>query len=169
MESFSGVVAEHREALTALALRRCRGSADAEDLVQDTFERALRAWAHQPPGTNARAWLVTILNRLHIDRCRRARRAPFIYLERPPPRAIEPSTRPIWEAVSARQHRRAMACLDDQLRRVYELYAVEHKTYRDIGRLLGIPPATVGTRLMRARRTLRKVLVAELGAHGDGG
>src|SRR5260370_29578664 len=57
--------------------RRLVGSREeAEDLVQDTYARAFRAWQQYQPGTNLRAWLFRILTNLNIDRGRRAHRAP---------------------------------------------------------------------------------------------
>src|SRR5437879_6515160 len=57
--------------------RRLVGSRDeAEDLVQQTYERAFRAWKQFTPGTNLRAWLLRILTNLNIDRGRRQQRAP---------------------------------------------------------------------------------------------
>src|ERR1051326_7421920 len=49
---------------------------DADDLVQDTYARALRSWRQYTPGTNLRAWLLRILTNLNIDRGRRQQRAP---------------------------------------------------------------------------------------------
>src|SRR5437899_904970 len=57
--------------------RRLTGSREeAEDLVQDTYARAFRAWQQYTPGTNLRAWLLRILTNLNIDRGRRAQRSP---------------------------------------------------------------------------------------------
>src|SRR3954463_8559621 len=57
--------------------RRLTGSREeAEDLVQQTYERAFRAWRQYTPGTNLRAWLLRILTNLNIDRGRRAQRTP---------------------------------------------------------------------------------------------
>src|SRR4029077_20639797 len=57
--------------------RRLVGSREeAEDLVQDTYARAFRAWQQYQPGTNLRAWLFRILTNLNIDRGRRVQRAP---------------------------------------------------------------------------------------------
>src|SRR5258706_16484293 len=57
--------------------RRLVGSRDeAEDLVQQTYERAFRAWQSYTPGTNMRAWLLRILTNLNIDRGRRDQRTP---------------------------------------------------------------------------------------------
>ena len=57
--------------------RRLVGSRDdAEDLVQQTYERAFRSWRQYTPGTNLRAWLLRILTNLNIDRGRRVQRTP---------------------------------------------------------------------------------------------
>ena len=57
--------------------RRLVGSREeAEDLVQQTYERAFRSWRQFTPGTNLRAWLLRILTNLNIDRGRRQQRSP---------------------------------------------------------------------------------------------
>src|SRR6476659_1663179 len=57
--------------------RRLAGSREeAEDLVQQTYERAFRSWRSFTPGTNLRAWLLRILTNLNIDRARRDQRRP---------------------------------------------------------------------------------------------
>src|SRR6516165_5052381 len=57
--------------------RRLVGSREeAEDLVQQTYERAFRSWRQFTPGTNLRAWLLRILTNLNIDRGRRVQRSP---------------------------------------------------------------------------------------------
>src|SRR3954451_945784 len=57
--------------------RRLAGSREeAEDLVQQTYERAFRSWRQYTPGTNLRAWLLRILTNLNIDRGRRVQRTP---------------------------------------------------------------------------------------------
>src|SRR5579884_3777665 len=57
--------------------RRLAGSREeAEDLVQQTYERAFRSWRQYTPGTNLRAWLLRILTNLNIDRGRRQQRSP---------------------------------------------------------------------------------------------
>src|SRR5436190_17931015 len=57
--------------------RRLAGSREeADDLVQQTYERAFRSWRQYTPGTNLRAWLLRILTNLNIDRGRRQQRTP---------------------------------------------------------------------------------------------
>jgi RNA polymerase sigma-70 factor (ECF subfamily) len=66
----------HADVLYRLAIRLARNPADAEDLVQETFARALRAWGGFAGGTDLRAWLLRILRNTHLDRERHARRHP---------------------------------------------------------------------------------------------
>ena len=160
---FEDAVRAHELDLTLLAEQLGSGKADARDLVQDTFERALRAWDRLPADSNVRGWLVTILHNLFIDRCRRAGRAPTTpiqdELQAPPPVDAAP---PAWADVTPEQLRAALSELDGEFRRAYELHALEGWSYRRIADELGIPMNTVGTRLLRARRKLRAILLRTL-------
>ncbi len=66
----------HADALYRLALHLARDPSDAQDLVQETFTRALRAWGGFAGGTDLRAWLLRILRNTFLDRERHARRHP---------------------------------------------------------------------------------------------
>lgn len=66
----------HADVLYHLAFHLARNRADAEDLVQETFARALRAWGGFAGGTDLRAWLLRILRNTHLDHERHARRHP---------------------------------------------------------------------------------------------
>ncbi len=104
-------LAEHRaRASRALAAMLCRNADECEDLVQDTFERALRhlAGAHEPV-RNTRAWLVAILRNVFIDRVRaeRATTADVDDCEAP-----EPDPQPAWADVSLGDVRAACEALD---------------------------------------------------------
>src|SRR6202162_2024978 len=59
-----------------VARRLVNSREEAEDLVQQTYERAFRAWQQYQPGTNLRAWVLRILTNLNIDRGRRVQRSP---------------------------------------------------------------------------------------------
>ncbi len=157
---FAAAAREHAEFLRGLARRLCRDDAEASDLVQDTFERALRAWSTLPAGANVRAWLVTIQHNLFIDRCRRRKSRGTVQsiedvqlvAEVPPPPAA-------WQQISAEQVQAAMANLPAEFRQVYALHSAG-KSYDELARELGIPKNTVGTRLLRARKKLRELLMA---------
>jgi RNA polymerase sigma-70 factor (ECF subfamily) len=143
---------EHEAALTRLARRLCRNAADADDLVQDTFERALRAWDRYADRGNVKAWLAAILHNRFIDRCRTNR--PHVPLPDLPAPDDEP---PAWTTVSDDTLAAVLAELDPVFRRVFELRVAGH-SYDRIARELGIPKATVGTRLVRARKRLKALL-----------
>jgi RNA polymerase sigma-70 factor, ECF subfamily len=169
---FDEAVRVHEPTLTRLAERLCRSHADARDLVQDTYERALRAWDRLPEDSNVRAWLVTILHNLFLDRCRRARRNPRMdeagparALDVPSPETTAPQP---WAEVTADQVRAAVSELDVEFRRAYEMYALEGRSYRQIADELGIPTNTVGTRLLRARMKLKRILLHHIEAGGRG-
>jgi RNA polymerase sigma-70 factor (ECF subfamily) len=148
--------------LKVVALRLCGNPADAADLVQDAFEKAYRNYDKLAPGTNPRAWAVTILHNLFIDRCRRsAREGKKVDVEDVPLAAPdeERGPEPAWASLGAEDLRRALDALDADFRDVYRLHALENRSYKEISATLGIPTATVGTRLLRARDKLKKLLV----------
>jgi RNA polymerase sigma-70 factor (ECF subfamily) len=160
---FTEAVREHEAMLTAIARRLCGNDADAADLVHDTYERALRAWQRYSDRGNLRSWLVAILNNLFIDRCRKHRRTPRTEtLDEIEIAAPEPAAAPAWAGVTAQQIDDALATLGPEFRRVYELH-VGGRSYDEIAAELRIAKPTVGTRLIRARKKLREVLLRGLG------
>jgi RNA polymerase sigma-70 factor (ECF subfamily) len=145
--------------LFARALGLARSHEDARDLVQDTFERALARRDQFVPGSSVRAWLLHIMRNLFIDRWRRrmreqAKGEPFGELPAPEPEAPPPA----WEDLEGEQIVGALVALEPPFREVMELRLVARRSYREISVALGIPTATVGTRLRRARNKLRDVL-----------
>lgn len=157
------LVQEHEGALGAIALKLCRNRADASDLVQDTFERALRAVARGADHVNPRSWLVTILNNLFVDRCRRQARErriemPIDQLGDVLPQAVH-EVAPAWAAVTIEHLEEALGEVREEFRVAYRMHALDGRSYKEIARALQIPPSTVGTRIARARRQLRELLV----------
>jgi RNA polymerase sigma-70 factor, ECF subfamily len=159
---FDRFVAELEPHLRMVATRLCGNAADAADLVQDAFEKAYRNYDKLAPGTNPRAWAVTILHNLFIDRCRRNQRegkkvdVEDVPLAAPPEREAEPA----WADLGPDDLRRALDALEPSFRDIYRLHALENRSYKEISAELGVPMATVGTRLLRAREKLRKLLGA---------
>jgi RNA polymerase sigma-70 factor (ECF subfamily) len=151
---------DHGAALRGFALKLCKSASDADDLVQDTLARALPALPSLQPGTNARAWLLSILHNLFIDRCRRgvreADRVSAQSVEHLLP-APEPSPEPAWARLGTADVDRALDQLDTGFRDVYRLHA-RGQSYDQIASALSIPRATVGTRLLRARKKLKALL-----------
>jgi RNA polymerase sigma-70 factor (ECF subfamily) len=162
-EGSSRILAEQLPVLRAVARNLVREAAEVEDLVQDVYERALRSVDRVDLGANPRGWMVTILHNLHIDRCRqRARMQPHVPCDDVVIALPEDREPPIWSAITLDDVRRAAADLPDELRDVYRMFALDGRSYVEIAEALGIPKATVGTRLSRARGRLKQLLTAEL-------
>jgi len=153
-------------ALKRLAVRLCENSVDAHDLLQDTFERAVRQGI-SPEVRSTCAWLATIMHNLFVDRCRAAARHPnheefeeshsnVTQLE---PDAPEPA----WARITVEDIHEALEQVEQMYRDVYRMHTFEHLSYEQIAEQLAIQRITVGTRLNRARKRLREVLVKRFG------
>jgi RNA polymerase sigma-70 factor, ECF subfamily len=154
------MAARYEALLYSRAIRLVKSPQDAWDLVQDTFEHALRGFSRFQPGTNLRVWLMTIMHHLFVDRCRRMARepnpTPIEAHEIPCP---EPNAPLPWETITDEQIAAALADLESPFREVYELRLFGNCSYDEIALRLTIPRSTVGTRLMRARQKLKKTLL----------
>jgi RNA polymerase sigma-70 factor (ECF subfamily) len=149
--------------LLTIARALCRDPAAADDLVQDTLERALRSIENLDLAHNPRSWLTAILYNLHIDRCRqRARAQAHVPCDDLPLIAPDPDV-PRWSRLTVDDVLRAAEQLPDELRAVYLLFAFERRSYLEISAALRIPKSTVGTRVLRARAHLKRLLFADLG------
>lgn len=154
------MVSRYEGVLYARAMRLVRSRSDALDLLQDTYERALRGQASFQPGTNLRHWLMTIMYNLFLDRCRRLAREPrSLCIDEHEIASPEPDAPAPWETISDEQIHAALADLEHPFREVYELRLLGNCSYDEIADRLTIPRSTVGTRLMRARRKLRETLL----------
>jgi RNA polymerase sigma-70 factor, ECF subfamily len=158
--------------------RRLTGSREeAEDLVQETYARAFRAWRSFEPGTNLRAWLFRILTNLNIDRGRKIQRTPdtqpleesdyFLYnkLEETTPDG-SPDERRVVERLSQNDAVSALADLPHDFRDVVLLVDLADFTYSDAAQILDIPIGTVMSRLHRGRRMLKGALAETAGEDG---
>jgi RNA polymerase sigma-70 factor (ECF subfamily) len=150
--------------------RRLAGSREeAEDLVQETYARAFRAWRSFEPGTNLRAWLFRILTNLNIDRGRKIQRSPdtqpleendyFLYnkLEEATTDGNRDESRVV-ERLSQNDAVTALADLPHDFRDVVLLVDLADFTYSDAAQILDIPIGTVMSRLHRGRRILKRSL-----------
>lgn len=154
---------EFLEPLYAAALRLTRNPADAEDLVQDTFVKALRFSNRFEEGTNLKAWLYTILLNTWRNRRRDQARAPVDadspHVEEAVAGAGGPSGFDTPEQLLLRSTlrddlRAALDSLPDAFREAVWLRDVEQFTYAEIAEMLGIPIGTVMSRISRGRRLL---------------
>ena len=132
----------------------------ADDLVQDTLERALASWHLRRTEGNVRSWLYTILHNRFLSEQHRTKR-----------RGLHDSLNDQMDVPgidggqdSALEHRdliRGFSLLPEEQRSVLLLIAVEDLSYEDSARVLGVPIGTVMSRLSRGRERLRQLM------HGD--
>jgi RNA polymerase sigma-70 factor (ECF subfamily) len=155
-------VAAERPYLLALARRLALSPLDAHDLVQDTIVKALPALGKVTTGSHLRAWLLTILRRMHVDRLRRVAREPeTISIEDALDRLVaDAPVSEVADASSADDIWSALREIPMSFREVLVLHELEGRSYREVAHTLDLPLATVGTRLRRARLKLRQVIVA---------
>nr|WP_216668971.1 sigma-70 family RNA polymerase sigma factor [Paraburkholderia xenovorans] len=128
----------------------------ADDLVQDTAERAFARWAAFRPDSNLRAWLLTILRHLYIDQLR-GRREIAVDDESAPWRNLEAPQGEV-DGLVLRDLQRALYCLPVEQREVLLLVCVEELSYQEASSALGVPIGTVMSRLSRAREHMRALL-----------
>ena len=143
-------------ALRRYAYALTRDHADADDLVQDTLERALSRWYLRRPGGELRAWLFTILRNLYINylrRCRRQGTAVELDEARMPTTAARQET-----ALEVHDVLAAVDQLPEEQKSLLLLVGVEDFSYDDAARILGMPIGTVMSRLARARQKLRSIV-----------
>jgi RNA polymerase sigma-70 factor (ECF subfamily) len=159
---FDDEVLPHLDLLYRVALRLSGDPATAEDLVQDAVLKALRAWSSFRPGSNVRAWLVTILRNEFINNWRRARRAPQQVDGDALPELADhhdpdPEGRFFAELVDE-EVTAALDALPDEFRDVVVLSDLEGLPYAEVAEALSIPVGTVKSRLFRGRRILQGLL-----------
>jgi RNA polymerase sigma factor (sigma-70 family) len=135
-------------------------SNDAEDLVQETYLKALRSYASFQPGTNFRAWMFKILRNTFLNSCSTLDRRMTVATESEEdfPVSSASSASPeslLIERSSAEACREAIEQLPVIFREVILLCDVEDASYREISEILAIPVGTVMSRLSRARRAVR--------------
>jgi len=173
-QRFAQLVRANEAVMLAAARRLCRSHYDPNDLVQDALERAFKSYGKLPPGANERAWMLTILTNLFIDRTRKRKSEPHAEqidegAVASPVRtdaALDAEPPEVWSTVTSEQLHDAIGQLSDKLQTVYRMHALEGHDYIYIAEQLQIPKATVGTRLLQARKKLRELLDVSLQARG---
>jgi RNA polymerase sigma-70 factor (ECF subfamily) len=142
---------------------------DAEDLVQETYLKALRSFASFQPGTNFRAWMFRILKNTFLSSRSTLERRMTVATESEEDFPVLPATSATPESLLIeRSGIDAVRCAIEELpvifREVILLCDVEDASYREIAEILSIPIGTVMSRLARARKVVRESLRSTPGA-----
>jgi len=154
-------LAELRALVFRTALVLTHNRADAEDLVQIAFVRALNRTGSFDAETNWPAWLKTVIRNLAVDLARRNQRwrsSELVESSHPSPAADTTSDEP-WAEVTPEQLQAAVDSIEAHYQAVYRLHHLEGASYAQMSEQLNIPVRTVGTRLHRARGRIRDSLV----------
>lgn len=180
---FEQQVLEHVDMLYAVALRLTRNPADAEDLTQNTFVKALRFHDKFKEGTYIKAWLLTILRNTFINEYRRKTRRPVeVELSGfeaapesfPDPEIfIEPRENNVDELLELLDDpvRNALESLPPDFRNAVIMADLQDMSYKEIADIMGCPLGTVMSRLFRGRKLLRDALgdyAKQRGVQGNG-
>jgi RNA polymerase sigma-70 factor (ECF subfamily) len=168
---FEGEVLPHLPTLRRAALRLVREQAAAEDLVQHALLRACRFWHLYRPGTNVRAWLMTILRHCFISDYRKTRRAPVMTELHDSTHAARDAQHLLAEAegetgLMDQTVLQAIEELRPEYRQALLLSDLEGLSLVEISRRVGIPVGTAKSRIFRARRQARAKLRSHAHAMG---
>ena len=160
------------DGLYGAALRMTRNPSDAEDLVQETYLKAYRAFHSFQEGTNLKAWLYRILTNTYINTYRAKKRRPDetdleevedLYLYRrlgglEGATAGRSAEDELLDHLTDSEVKDALEALPEQFRMAVLLADVEGFAYKEIAEILDIPIGTVMSRLHRGRKAMQKQL-----------
>lgn len=151
------------------ALSLTRETAEAEDLVQETYLRAFRSWRTFQPGSDARRWLFTICRNAFLRQRERQRREVAVEDEGDPDGSAafllhanmrnDGSDRILSRVDLAPALNSALADLPEPFKSTVILVDVEDQSYEEASEILGVPIGTVRSRLFRGRRQLQEKLI----------
>jgi RNA polymerase sigma-70 factor (ECF subfamily) len=170
--AFADQAMEYMGSLYSAALRMTRNPSDAEDLVQETYLKAYRAFGSFQEGTNLKAWLYRILTNTFINSYRARRRRPeqtelddvedlYLYRRLGGLEAVSAgrsAEEEVLEHFTESEVKEAVESLPEQFRMAVLLADVEGFSYKEIAEILDVPIGTVMSRLHRGRRALQKAL-----------
>jgi RNA polymerase sigma-70 factor (ECF subfamily) len=163
--SFSEAAIEHLDALYGFAVTLTRNPTESEDLVQETYLRAVRAFGQLMPDSNLKGWLFAIMRNVWLNQLRHSRSGPqFIELDAEEEKMDFPDasgTDPLsiyLRKIERREVRAAIESLPLLHREIILLRDIEGFSYQQIATILGCPAGTVMSRLGRAREKLRELL-----------
>jgi RNA polymerase sigma-70 factor, ECF subfamily len=169
---FEGLAMPLFDSLYNFARWLTHNSNDAEDLIQETYLKALRGFGSFQRGTNFRAWMFQILRNTFLSSCSKLDRRMTVAMDSEadfldlPALSATPESQLI-ERSGIDAVRSAIGRLPVVFREVILLCDVEDASYREAAEILSIPMGTVMSRLARARKALRESLLRTPGAPGS--
>lgn len=168
--AFAAEAMQFAPSLYTTALRMTRNSADAQDLVQETYLKAYRSFSTFDEGTNSRAWMFRILTNTFINNYRAKQRRPQeselkdvenLYLYHRLPQLAQMSSsaeEQLMDMFAESEVREALENLPEAFLLPVLLSDVEQFSYKEIAEILDIPIGTVMSRLHRGRKALQEAL-----------
>jgi RNA polymerase sigma-70 factor (ECF subfamily) len=144
--------------LRRFARSLCGNAADADDLVQDTVERALARLHQWEQGTRLDSWMFRIAKNIWIDKVRAARVRAAVPLDETMPGFASDGARDADMRLAMADAARVFALLPEEQRLAVALVAIDGMSYRDAADVLGVPIGTLTSRLARARMALDNAL-----------
>ena len=150
----------HADRLFRLAMWFVRDRQEAEDLVQETMVQALKSFHRFTPGTNCRAWLVTILQHVRSNRRRSKFRHPVVEDADDRIANSVPFVPAVPQQLTDEDMLAALRAVPERYQEVILLCDIEELSYKDIAESLSVPIGTVMSRLHRGRALLRHALAS---------
>ena len=163
--TFADLAMEHMPSLYSAAMRMTRNPADAEDLVQETYAKALKGFRSFEEGTNVRSWMFKILRNTFLTSRTGLKIQNTVLLEDEFD-GVDISAHNITPEVlllkleNSRSVMSALAELPIPYREMVLLSDMEELSYKEIAQILAVPIGTVMSRLSRGRKMLRQALLA---------
>ena len=158
----NNIVVPYIDGLYRYAISLTRNPTDAEDLVQETYVRAIPAMGRLAAGSNHRSWLFTILRNIRINQLRRQRTAPEIGVSENAGNVFVETSRDPYALYVGKVDRErvheAIRQLSMGQREIIVLREFEELSYQELAEILNCPVGTVMSRLARARSRLRALL-----------
>ena len=166
----------HAEALHRFALRLCGNPHDAEDLFQETFLSAYRAFHQYREGTNCKSWLFRIMHNAFRNKWRKASaKATHVAIEQEGGEFIlhnhmmeqdkayqDNPEKQLMDTIPSEAMEKALEGLSEEYRSTLLLCDVEGFPYAEVAEILDVPVGTVRSRLSRARSSLQRRLLKEM-------
>ena len=148
-------VVEHIPRLRRYARALLRDRDAADDLVQDTLERAVNKLHLWRPGSDMRAWLFSVMHNVFVNQIRQYRLVVALDPEQLPNAGVMPTQ---IDGVEIAAIEKALHRIPERQREVLLLVALEQMTYEEVATALSIPIGTVMSRLSRARERMRRLM-----------